>query len=324
MRVLVTGGAGFIGSHVVGELIARGHEPFVVDNLESGSRENLPADVPLHVVDIRDKAGLTQVFEAVRPEWVCHQAAQMSVSRSVREPLFDAEVNVLGLLRVFDLSVQFGARRVVFASSGGVLYGDVFEPADENHPSAPISPYGISKWVGEQYLKFYTRAHDLKGVALRYSNVYGPRQNPHGEAGVVAIFSQTMLGCGQATIFGDGTLVRDYVYAGDVARANVLSLEADLPESFTALNIGTGVATDVNTLATQVQALSEEFRTRAGLSDPVPAAVHGPPRAGDLLSSLISSQKARDMLGWEPTVSVTEGLRQTVQWFAGRLVGSES
>ena len=323
MRVLVTGGAGFIGSHVVDELISRGHEPFVVDNLETGSRENLPADVPLHVVDIRDEDALTRVFDDVRPQWVCHQAAQMSVSRSVREPLFDAEVNVLGLLRVFDLSVRCGAQKVVFASSGGVLYGDVFEPADESHPSAPISPYGISKWVGEQYLNFYTREHGLNGVALRYANVYGPRQNPHGEAGVVAIFSQKMLACQQATIFGDGTLIRDYVYVGDVARANVLAFETDSLEGFTALNIGTGLGTDVNTLATQVQVHSEESRKRAGLTDSVPAAVHGSPRAGDLRSSLVSARKAGDLLGWEPTVSVTDGLRETVAWFAERIIGAK-
>ncbi len=324
MRVLVTGGAGFIGSHIVDELLARGHEPAVVDNLESGSRENLPDDVRLYEVDIRDADGLTQAFDEFKPELVCHQAAQMSVSRSVREPVFDAEVNVLGLLRVFELSARVGAHRVVFASSGGVLYGDVFEPAEEDHPSAPISPYGISKWVGEQYLQFFAREHNLKGIALRYANVYGPRQNPHGEAGVVAIFSQKMLAAQQSTIFGDGSLVRDYVYVGDVARANVLALESDLADDFVALNIGTGKPTDVNELASQVHRLSEECRQRAGLTEPVPRAEHGPPRAGDLRSSLISAQKVKGLLGWEPTMTIQDGLRNTVDWFSGRILTAET
>jgi UDP-glucose 4-epimerase len=316
MRVLVTGGAGFIGSHIVDELLARGHEPFAVDNLVSGRRENLPAKVPLFVADICDAAALAQVFDEVRPDWVCHQAAQMSVSRSVREPVFDAEVNVLGLLRVFDNALRVGAKRVVFASSGGVLYGDVAEPAGENHPAAPISPYGISKWVGEKYLEFYVRDYGLRGVALRYANVYGPRQNPHGEAGVVAIFSQKMLAAEQATIFGDGLHIRDYVYAGDVARANVLSLEADLQLGFVALNIGTGQPTTTNDLAERVRSLAEACRQQKGLSGSVPAARHGDPRAGDLRSSLVSAKKAADVLGWKPTIPVGEGLRRTVDWFA--------
>lgn len=322
MRVLVTGGAGFIGSHIVDELLARGHEPAVVDNLESGSRDNLPQNVPLHVADICDAERLADVFEQVRPDWVCHQAAQMSVSRSVREPVFDAEVNVIGLLRVLELAVRCGTQKVVFASSGGVLYGDVFEPAGEDHPAAPISPYGITKWVGEQYLQFYAREHGLQTVALRYANVYGPRQNPHGEAGVVAIFSQKMLAAEQATIFGDGTLVRDYVYCKDVARANIACFEQDLPEDFVALNIGTGVGTDVNALASRVHELAVDHRRRANLSPDPPPAVHGDPRAGDLKSSLVSAKKAKELLGWEPQVTVGDGLAETVAWFAERRLAS--
>ena len=318
MRVLVTGGAGFIGSHIVDQLLERGHEPFVVDNLSSGSRDNIPAGVPLFAVDICDAEGLASAFREARPEAVCHQAAQMSVSRSVREPIFDAEVNVLGLLRVFDLAAESGAERIVFASSGGVLYGDVFEPAGEEHPADPISPYGISKWVGEQYLKFYVRERGVQGVALRYANVYGPRQNPHGEAGVVAIFSQKMLAGQSPTIFGDGGCVRDYVYVRDVARANVLSLEGKFDARFAALNIGTGRPTDVNELAANVRARAQDEWTRSGKSGTVPAPLHGPSRAGDLRSSLVLARKAKDVLGWSPTVSVEDGLRETVAWFAAR------
>jgi UDP-glucose 4-epimerase len=319
MRILVTGGAGFIGSHVVDALRTRGHEVAVVDNLESGSRDNLPPQVPLHVVDIRDETALAAVYDAFRPEAVCHQAAQMSVSRSVREPVYDAEVNVLGLLRVFAHAVRVGARRIVFASSGGVLYGDVTAPAGEDHPAAPISPYGISKWVGEQYLQFFVREHGLTGVALRYSNVYGPRQNPHGEAGVVAIFSRRLLAGQPATINGDGRYIRDYVYGPDVAQANVLALETEVPEGFLACNIGTGVPADVNTLAGQVRGHCQACWDRAGRRGTVPELLHGPPRPGDLRSNLLSPQRAGRRLGWTPTVSLEDGLRRTVEWFAERV-----
>ncbi|NOX53132.1 MAG: NAD-dependent epimerase/dehydratase family protein [Planctomycetes bacterium] len=315
MRVLVTGGAGFIGSHIVDLLRAEGHAPVVVDDLSTGSRDNLSDSVPLHVVDIRDRAALAEVFEQVRPQWVSHQAAQMSVSRSVREPLFDAEVNVIGLLHVLELSQQHGVERFVFASSGGVLYGDVFEPAPEDHPAAPISPYGITKRVGEDYLRFFAHEHGMKAVALRYSNVYGPRQNPHGEAGVVAIFSKKMLAGEQATIHGDGEHVRDYVYVDDVARANLLALAAELAEPFTALNIGTGVGTTTNQLAARIRECCQSCWADAGRDGEVPAAQHGPPRAGDLRSNLVSPKRAGQLLGWEPKTPLAEGLERTVRWF---------
>ncbi|MEI7780907.1 MAG: NAD-dependent epimerase/dehydratase family protein, partial [Planctomycetota bacterium] len=208
MKILVTGGAGFIGSHIVDGLLAAGHAVAVIDDLSSGSRDNLPAGVPLHVVDIVDAQAVARVFAQERPDAVCHQAAQMSVSRSVREPLFDAQVNCIGLINVLDAAAKQGCRRVVFASSGGVLYGDVTSPAPESTPANPVSPYGITKWVGERYLKFFATEHGLATVALRYSNVYGPRQNPHGEAGVVAIFCKKLLAGQAATINGDGHYVR--------------------------------------------------------------------------------------------------------------------
>ena len=190
MKVIVTGGAGFIGSHIVDELLANGHTPFVIDNLSSGTRRNLPADVSVYEIDIRDTEKLAAVFDEVRPHGVCHQAAQISVSRSMREPIVDAEINVMGTLNVFDQAARTGVERIVFASSGGALYGEVSGPVMEDCPTHPQSAYGISKWVAEQYLEFYSRQRQIKGIALRYSNVYGPRQNPHGEAGVVANFTK--------------------------------------------------------------------------------------------------------------------------------------
>ena len=314
--ILVTGGAGFIGSHIVDGLLAAGHTVSVIDNLSTGSRSNIPASVPLIEADVCDAQRLRQTFDEVRPEAVCIQAAQMSVSRSVREPSFDAQVNILGLVGILENTVRVGARKVVFASSGGVLYGDVYAPAPETTPANPISPYGISKYCGELYLQFFAREHGLRSVALRYSNVYGPRQNPHGEAGVVAIFAQRMLAGQQVQINGDGKYIRDYVYVGDVARANILSLERDLPDTFTAINIGTGAPTDVNELAAHVRQLCQESAAQRGQSVTIPEPAHGPARAGDLRSNLVANSRARDLLGWQPTTAVPEGLRQTVEWFA--------
>ena len=318
MRILVAGGAGFIGSHVVDSLLKNGHAVSVLDNLCTGRRENVHAGVPLHVGDICDSVRLSAVFDETQPEAVCLLAAQMSVSRSVREPAFDARVNLLGLLGVMENCVRVGTKKVVFASSGGVLYGDVYEPAPETTPSNPVSPYGISKWAGELYLEFFAREHGIRTVALRYSNVYGPRQNPHGEAGVVAIFAQNMLAGKQVVINGDGRYIRDYVYVGDVARANHMALEMTLPDTFTALNIGTGSPTDVNELAQELRALCVEFAVRIGRPVDVPAPSHGPTRAGDLRSSLVLNARALEALGWQPTVALKQGLRQTVEWFAAQ------
>jgi UDP-glucose 4-epimerase len=314
VKILVTGGAGFIGSHVVDGLLAAGHEPAVLDNLSSGSRENLPAGVPVHQVDVRDREGVNRVFAEERPDRVCHQAAQMSVSRSVREPVFDAETNVLGLLNVCEAARAAGCDRIAFASTGGALYGEVpaDSPAAEDHPLEPISPYGITKKAGEDYLRFYARQHGVTTVALRYSNVYGPRQNPHGEAGVVAIFSKNLLVGEPITINGDGRYVRDYVHVADVAAANVKALIDEAPAGFDAFNIGTGVATDVNELAAAILA---GVRSNDPQANP-PAPEHGPARDGDLRSSVVSGAKAAQRLGWKPQMSLRAGLAETVAWFA--------
>jgi len=322
MKILVTGGAGFIGSHIVDALLAAGHGVAVLDDLSSGSRENLPPGVPLHVADICDAAAVGRAVAAEKPDAICHQAAQMSVSRSVREPLFDAQVNCIGLINVLDAAVRQGCGRFVFASSGGVLYGDVTAPAPESTPANPVSPYGITKWVGERYLKFYAEEHGLAAVALRYSNVYGPRQNPHGEAGVVAIFCKKLLAGEPATINGDGRYVRDYVYGPDVARANLIALTAELPavqpKTLTSLNIGTGLGTDVNELESQLRQALASLLAGRGRTAPLPPPLHGPARPGDLRSNLVDASRAKQLLGWEPTVAFAEGLARTAAWFADR------
>ncbi|MDI3298166.1 MAG: NAD-dependent epimerase/dehydratase family protein [Bacillota bacterium] len=318
--VLVTGGAGFIGSASVAELLAHGHRVAVLDDLSSGRRENLPEGAELFVADVADAGSVRAVFRQVRPERVLHLAAQISVSRSVREPAADARVNVVGLLHVLEAAREAGTRRVVFASSGGVLYGEVERPAVEEQALAPISPYGIAKWAGERYLEFFAREHGIEGVALRYGNVYGPRQDPHGEAGVVAIFSGRLLAGEPPQIHGDGENVRDYVYVEDVARANRLALEAEagslLPGGgapFVAFNVGTGRGTTVNRLvALMRQALAEVAGGDA------PAAVHGPARPGDLRSSLLDPGRIGRRLDWRPQVALEEGLRRTLRWFAAR------
>ena len=312
MKILVTGGAGFIGSHVADGLLADGHEVAVVDDLSSGFRENVPDGATLHVCDVRDRDALAKVFAEAKPDRVCHQAAQMSVSRSVREPVFDAEVNVLGLLNVCELAREHGCDRLTFASTGGALYGDVTEPADEEHALLPIAPYGITKKAGEDYLRFYARQYGLTTVALRYGNVYGPRQNPHGEAGVVAIFAKNLLAGKPITINGDGKFVRDYVHVADVAAANVAALTGEVPAGFSAYNVGTAVGTDVNELAA---AVVEGVRAaQPGAAPPAPR--HGPARDGDLRSSIVSPAKAKAELGWEPRVALPEGIGETVAWFA--------
>jgi len=296
MKILVTGGAGFIGSHIVDALVAAGHAPAVLDDLSSGSPENLPAGVPLHVGDIADAAAVERAIAAERPEAVCHQAAQMSVSRSVREPAFDARVNVLGLINVLDAAVRHGAGRFVFASSGGVLYGDVTSPAPESTPAGPVSPY------------------------VRYSNVYGPRQNPHGEAGVVAIFCKKYLAGEPARINGDGRYVRDYVYGPDVASANLAALTAATdaigPAGLTSLNIGTGLGADVNELETLLRGAMQEVLTERGRPDALPLPEHGPARPGDLRSNMVDPAFAAQRLAWRPTVGLAEGLARTARWFA--------
>lgn len=315
MRMLITGGAGFIGGHIADALIAAGHEVGVLDDLSSGERGNIPQTAHFFEVDVTDAESVQSAISKFQPDAICHQAAQMSVSRSVREPDFDARVNILGLVNVLQSAARTGTSRFVFASSGGVLYGDVTEPAGENTPPNPISPYGISKWAGERYLEFFTREHGMNTVALRYSNVYGPRQNPHGEAGVVAIFCTRMLAGEAATVNGDGKYIRDYVYVSDVVKANVCALTGN-HLGFVAYNVGTGLPTDVNELASALKDHCQTELDARGLKVIVPEVGHGPARAGDLRTNLISHEKIGNELGWTPEVPVHDGLRQTAAWFA--------
>ena len=312
MRVLVTGGAGFIGSHIVDALLASGHEPHVVDDLSSGSRENLPEGVPVFEADIRDRPALAAAFERSRPEAVCHHAAQVSVGRSVSDPAVDAEINIVGTLNVIGEAVRVGAHRFVFASSGGALYGETSEAADESTPPTPISPYGIGKWMGERYLEWAAGELGLAAVSLRYSNVYGPRQSVEGEAGVVAAFCRDLEAGTPLRIFGDGLQTRDFVYAGDVARANLAALEKAQKGQCPAINVCSGEATDINALAGE---LSELVAGRLGrnIVEMEPPR-HEPARAGDIRHSLLDPTAAAELLGWRPKVTLREGLEETVAW----------
>lgn len=301
-KVLVTGGAGFIASHIADRYISEGYDVVVVDDLSSGKVENLNPKAVFYKIDIRDK-GISAIFEKERPEIVNHHAAQMDVRRSVADPVFDAEVNILGMLNLLQNSVRYGAKKFVFASSGGAVYGeqDIF-PAPESHQTNPVSPYGISKLAGEKYLFYYKEVHGLDYVALRYANVYGPRQNPHGEAGVVAIFTTKLLKGEQPFINGDGKQTRDYVYVRDVVEAN---WQATIRDFCGPVNIGTGVETDVNEL----------FMNLVKLTGSDAKEVHGPAKAGEQKRSVIDNRKASDVLGWKPKVELDEGLRETVEFF---------
>jgi UDP-glucose 4-epimerase len=307
MRVLVTGGGGFVGSTLVDACLAQGHDVVVVDDLSTGSAANIAAGARFYEVDIRTPA-LDQVFATERPEVVSHQAAQVSVRRSVEEPSHDAAINVLGTLNVLESARRHDVRRLVFASTGGAIYGEPDgDRADEEHPRRPESPYATAKLAAEHYLEGYRRG-GLETVVLRYANVYGPRQDPHGEAGVVAIFIQRILAGLPPTIFGDGEQVRDFVYVDDVVRANVLALEADVARGPAVFNIGTGRGTSVNALWAQLAAIARPTVTPG----------HEPARTGDLLRSVLDVTRARKRLGWEPRVDLAAGLARTWQWFSER------
>jgi len=309
-RVLVTGGAGFIGSHVVEAHLAAGHEVTVLDDLSSGRRENVPPAARLVVADIRSpearRLAATGAFTVLN-----HHAAQMDVRRSVADPVFDAEVNVTGLLNVLEGARAGGVRRVVFASSGGTVYGEGVPPLSEGAPKLPASPYGVAKLASEFYLTTFARLYDLDTVALRYSNVFGPRQSPEGEAGVVAIFARRLRAGEPLTIFGDGEQTRDMVFVRDVADANLAAARCPLPpvESIDsrAYNVGTGSETSVNRLA----ALLAEAAGRR------PALRYAPARPGELRRNALAVDKAARALGWRPRTSLAEGLRLTLRALAG-------
>jgi UDP-glucose 4-epimerase len=305
MKVLVTGGAGFIGSHVVDAYVTAGYEVIVVDNLCTGKRENLNPRARFVELDIND-AATAELVRAERPDVLNHHAAQMDVRRSVADPLFDARTNVLGTIALLEAARVAGVGKVLFVSSGGAVYGEQETfPAPETHPTWPVSPYGVSKRSGELYCHFYQAEYGLPFVAFRYANVYGPRQDPHGEAGVVAIFSGRMLRGEPVTVNGDGKQTRDYVFVGDVARMSLLALERDATGP---VNIGTAVETDVNRLA----------ETMLDVSGSRSEVRHGPAKAGEQRRSVVDIRRAAEVFGWTPEVSLRDGLARTVEFFRAR------
>jgi UDP-glucose 4-epimerase len=305
MKVLVTGGAGFIGSHITDRLIDAGVEVVVLDNLSSGRRESIHPRARLCAEDICGD-GIRALFEREGFDCVDHHAAQMNVRRSVDDPLFDARVNILGSLNLLQAAVATGVKKFVFASTGGAIYGEQLTfPADETHQTCPLSPYGVAKLAVEKYLAFYEAVYGLPYTALRYANVYGPRQDPHGEAGVVAIFSQRLLAHEAAIINGDGEQTRDFIYVEDVVRANVLAVTTDLHGIY---NVGTGIETSVNVL----------YAYLAKHAGSTQAPHHGPPKAGEQLRSVLDCRKLQAATNWRPTALLDEGLQQTIAFFAER------
>jgi len=306
MRVLVTGGAGFIGSHVAEGFLSLGHEVAVLDNLSSGLRENIPGGARFFEADITEREDVRRVFDEFRPEVVDHHAAQIDVRKSVDDPVFDARTNILGSLNLVSESVRCGVRRFIYASTGGVMYGEPKRlPAVESDPVHPICAYGVSKHTVEHYLELYRMLHGLPCVILRYANVYGPRQNPHGEAGVNAIFIGKMLSGETPTIFGTGEQLRDYVYVADIVDANARSLERGEGE---VLNIGSGVGTSVNDIYVLLARI-------IGFDRP---ARYAPARTGEIERVYLDASKAGRVLEWRPTVAFDEGLRRTVEWHRSR------
>lgn len=302
MNILITGGAGFIGSHVSDLLAGKGHHIAVIDNLSTGRRENIPQAATFYQISITDPA-IKEVFEKEKPDVVIHHAAQISVSASVKDPLKDMDINIKGTVHLIETAVRHNIKKFIFASTGGAIYGEHdYFPADEQHPVRPLSPYGIGKLAAEKYLYFYNKTYGLHYTVLRYSNVYGPRQDPFGEAGVVAIFSKKMLAGDQPVINGTGEQTRDFVFVRDVAAANLQALERDCVGEF---NISTGKETTVKEL----------FSILKSITTSPAQEIHGPPLPGEQMRSVLAWDKARAHLGWSPRISLQEGLQETVAFF---------
>lgn len=300
--VIVTGGAGFIGSHVVDKFIQEGHKVIIIDNLSTGLEKNINPQAKFYKVDINSSA-VDKIFEKEKPTVLCHHAAQIDVRKSVENPVSDAEINILGSLNLFDSCVKHKVKKVIFASTGGAIYGEQDHfPADEEHPARPLSPYGVAKLSIESYLYFYNQLYNLNYIFLRYANVYGPRQNPWGEAGVVAIFAQKMLNGNKVLINGDGKQTRDFVYVDDVVRANLLALKYPKSDMF---NIGTGLEADINTIFNLIkkQANSKQKKT------------HAPAKHGEQRRSVLDFSKAERELKWKPKTDLKKGIIKTVEYF---------
>lgn len=303
MRILVTGGAGFIGSNIVDAYAAAGHEVAVLDNLTTGKKENLNPKARFFQADIRDK-GLAGVISEYSPEIINHHAAQIDVRKSVADPVYNADVNELGTLNLLQAAVKSKVKKIIFSSTGGALYGEIAKKsgADENYPQEPISPYAITKRSIEMYLYAYWKLYGLNFTCLRYGNVYGPRQDPLGEAGVIAIFCGKMLKGEPPTIYGDGKQLRDYVYVGDVAAANLLVLDKGENQTY---NVGTGKGVSVNELFSVLKQLMK-FEKEA---------VYAPPRTGELTRSVLNCKKIKKCLGWKAKAGIRKGLKLTLNWY---------
>jgi UDP-glucose 4-epimerase len=305
VKVLVTGGAGFIGSHVVDAYLEAGHEVLVVDDLSTGSRANINPAASFYEMDIRESR-LADVFEKERPDCVNHLAAQVDVRRSLAEPLFDADVNILGSVNLLECVRKYPVKRLIYVSTGGAVYGEPeYLPCDESHPIRPVCQYGASKFIVEKYLYMYQLNHGVNYAVVRYPNVYGPRQDPHGEAGVVAIFAGRMLTGEEVIIHGDGEQQRDFVFVGDCVRANLLITEADSGGTY---NIGSGRGTSVNEL----------FWVLKDITGYGQMPVHGPPKLGETRTIYLSAEKARSELGWRQTKSLRQGLEATVNFLRSK------
>ncbi len=302
MKILITGGAGFIASHIADAFIENGHSVFILDNLSSGFEKNINSKATFVRADIRDKS-LSELFEREKFDVVNHHAAQMDVRRSVADPEFDANTNIIGTINLLQNTIKYNVNKFMFSSTGGAVYGEQeYFPADENHPTSPLSPYGISKLSVEKYLFFYRTQYNLNYTILRYANIYGPRQNPYGEAGVVAIFSKKLLNGEQPVINGDGKQTRDYTFVKDVVKANLLTLADEKSDIY---NVGTGKETDVNVL----------FNKLNGIIGNGQFEKHGPAMPGEQLRSVITSEKLNQKFGWSPSTSLDEGLKKTVEYF---------
>lgn len=304
MRIVVTGGAGFIASHIVDKYIELGHEVIVIDDLSSGKKEYVHPKAIFYEASILDKDKIRAIFQRVKPEILNHHAAQISVRHSVDDPLFDANVNIIGLINLLETGRLYNLKKVIFASSGGAIYGDAQNlPTPEDYqPQNPLSPYGISKLTGEKYLYFYWKNYQIPFTTLRYGNVYGPRQNPHGEAGVIAIFSSKIVNGEIPTINGDGTQTRDYIYVSDIVEANTKVLNDQKSEIY---NVGTSVETDVNTL----------FKKLITISGSHISAIHGPPKKGEQMKSALDTTLIQQKLGWKVQFDLVKGLENTYQYF---------
>jgi len=305
MKILVTGGAGFIGSNVADGYIARGHRVVIIDNLSGGNKRNINGAAKFYKMDIRDR-GVMDIFKKEKIDIVSHHAAQVDVRKSVADPAFDAQVNIGGILNLLDAAVKYGTKKFIFASSGGVMYGEVGNKLpDEKTIPHPISPYGISKLSGEHYISFYGKVHGLKYTILRYGNVYGPRQDPCGEAGVVAIFAGRMLKGKPVNIFGDGRQMRDYIFVKDVVKANMLAANKADGET---INIGTGRTTSVNAL----------FKKMAALTCYSRRPVFREKREGELFRNGLDVKKAKRIMNWSAETEIEEGLRETLKFFGDK------